>query len=284
MKLFIFLVLVLLISLLITYIGDVIKKSKEPIALNFKKWVFPNSAYPNWHRVIKNGYSIKMVDTGITLPTNKYSISFMYKLTALNGGHNNMFRITTTNNDCCNEGDRIRSVWINPNLTSFLLVAATNNPNDYTTFPGVSLNTIAFITFLFDNNVFSVYVNGQKTYTYTFNGLRPIPINSTLYIGDSFYPANGEINIQDFTIYDGVLTNDQINIIYNESTEQGRKKKIDDELATQLRVAEEQRAAQKSANVALTLSKLNTQLNATPNTNLVELQNIRNRITQYQSI
>jgi len=283
MKLFIFLVLVLLITLLITYIGDVIKP-KEPIVLNFKKWVFPNSVYPNWYRVIKNGYSIKMVDTGITLPTNRFSISFMYKLTGLVNGHNNMFRITTTTTDCCNEGDRIRAVWINPNDTSFLLVAATNNPNDYTTFPGVSLNTEALITFLFDNNVFTVYVNTQKTYTYTFNGLRQIPINSTLYIGDPFYPASGQINIQDFTIYDGVLTPDQITIIYNESLQSGRDKIKADELATQLRVADEQRAAQRTAQTALTLTKLNSQLNATPNTNLVELQNIRNRIAQYQSV
>lgn len=271
MKLFIFLVLVLLISLIITYVSDVLKKRhKESIELNFKKWVFPLSVYPNWYKIVKNGYSIKMTNTGITLPTNRFSISFMYKLTALNAVNNNMFRITTTDNNCCNEGDRIRAVWIDPNVTSFLLVAATNNPNDYTTFPGVPLNTVAFITFLFDNNVFTVYVNGEKTYTYTFNGLRPIPINSTLYIGDAHYPTNGEIQIQDFTIYDGVLTPDQITIIYNESI--------------QLRVAEEQRAAQRSSQITSTLSTLTTQLNATPISNSLEVANIKNRILQYQNI
>jgi hypothetical protein len=200
-----------------------------------------------------------------------------------------MFRITTTNTDCCNEGDRIRAVWIDPNVTSFLLVAATNNPNDYTTFPGVPLNTIAFITFIFDNNVFTVYVNGEKTYTYTFNGLRPIPINSTLYIGDAHYPANGEINIQDFTLYDGVLTPDQIKIIYSESTQTGRDKIKNDNLAAQSKLAEEQRAAQRTldqitqANSELIKHKNQLTID-TSNNNTSGIENSKNRIQQYENI
>lgn len=217
MKLFIFLVLVLLITLLITYISDVIKRYKEPIVLNFKTWTFPLSTYPNWYSVVKNGYNIKMSNTGITLPNNKFSISFMYKLKGLNSGHNNMFRITNTTGDCCNHGDRIRAVWVEPNATSFLLVVGTDaNPNEYTTFPVIGLNTTVFITLLFDGNVFTIYINNVMTNTKTFVNVRPIPVDSTLYIGDQFYPANGEINIQDFTLYDGILTSAQIGTIYSE--------------------------------------------------------------------
>lgn len=217
MKLVIYLV-ILIITLIVLFVLK-LKRQAEPLVLDFNKWEFPPSAYPNWYKVVKNGYNIKMADTGITLPSNRFSMTFNYKLTSTNGGHNNLFRITNTNIDCCNEGDRIRSLWINPNDTSFLLVGATNDPNAYTVFPGVPLNTVVLITLLFDNNRFSMYVNKSITYSYVFDNLRPIPPNSTLYIGDKFYPANGEINIQDFTLYDGILNPGQITKIHTESFE-----------------------------------------------------------------
>ena len=228
MKLFIFLVLVLLISLLITYIGDVIKKSKEPIALNFKKWVFPNSAYPNWYRVIQNGYSIKMVDTGISLPTNKYSISFMYKITGISSVWTNVFHVTNVATaDGGPWGGRNPSLWINPNYTNFHLRFATNgNNSDGFDQVGIApVNTVAFVTFVFNINTVSIYVNGVNKVTSNFNGINSIVPTATLYIANP-NEATGFVQLQDFTIYDGVLTNDQINIIYNESTEQGRKKKL----------------------------------------------------------
>lgn len=220
MKLFIFLVLVLLIVLLITCTAHLLRH-KESIVVNFKKWVFPNSVYPNWYKVIQNGYSIKMADTGITLPNNKFSISFMYNLSAVNGAHNNIFRISNTNNDWGNYGDRIRTLWVNPSDPSFLFVLQTdNNVNESISFPGVELNTSALITFLFNSNTFTMYINNVMKYTKIFNDVivYPIPSNSTLYIGDKFYPGKGEISIQDFTIYDGILTNEQINTIYIESS------------------------------------------------------------------
>jgi hypothetical protein len=279
MKLFIFLVLVLLISLLITYIGDVIKKSKEPIVLNFKKWVCPISAYPNWHRVIQNGYTIKMADTGITLPTNRFSISFIYKLTGLNNTWNNIVFITNTNSN----DHRCPGIWVRPNETNLHL---HHVPSNIESIEGVPLNTEAFFTFLFNYNNIEVYINGVKR-SFNFNNggtLNEISPTAIMYIGDPFHGTNGTINVQDFTIYDGVLTPDQINTIYSESTKEGREKKIKDDLEAELKSADEQRTAQRKVEATSTLTKLNSQLNATPTNNVNEIANIKNRIAQYQSI
>ncbi len=296
MKLFIFLVLVLLISLLITYIGDVIKNSKEPAAsvnvdeparktsdaptvLNFKKWVFPYSIYPNWHRIWKNGYSIKMANTGITLPTSRFSISFMYKLTAQNNEYNNIVHITNTG------GDDIRcpGIWVRPNETNLHL---NHTPSSIDSFEGVPLNTVAFFTFIFNYDIIEFYVNGVKR-TINFNSggvLYKITPEATMYIGNPFHSSNGTIQIQDFTIYDGILTLDQITTIYNESMPTGRKKTESDILDAQLKFANEQRAVQRSSQIASTLKILDTQLKITPTFDSSEIANIKNRILQYQNM
>jgi len=230
MKIFIFLVLLLLLVLFTTYINSMVKQYKEPIEINFKKWVFPNSVYPNWYKVVKNGYSIKMTNTGITLPAKNFSIVMMYKLTALNESWNNIFHITTTGNDCCSDGDRIPGIWVIGNDTRYhFMFSTSSNGNDgYHSIEGIGLNIPSLLSLIFDNDTVSVYINNRLIVSQRFNNVRSLQANSTLYIGNPWHNNRGEIEVQDFTIYDGALTLSQINTIYNESTPEGRQKIIND--------------------------------------------------------
>lgn len=201
--------------------------------VNFKKWVFTNSVSTDgkeWYKVVKDGYNIKMRETGITIPTKKYSITFMYKLTALISGWNNIFHVTNTGRDCCGDGDRIPALWVVPDTTRFYLCVSTDNGGDTVhDVEAVPLNTEAFITFTFDNDVIKMYINGVINFTRTYNNIRQIQPSATLHIGDPWYPTNGTIQIQDFTIYDDVLRPEQITRIYNISTPEAKAKIIADE-------------------------------------------------------
>jgi hypothetical protein len=119
---------------------------------DFKTWNFADSA--DWYKVLKNGYSIKMAETGIKLPTRQYSISFLYHLTGLSSVWNNVFHITNTQNNTGSRGDRIPALFIKPNENTFKLLFSTDaNVNDgFDGMPIMPLNKTILITFVFDNN------------------------------------------------------------------------------------------------------------------------------------
>ena len=180
---------------------------------NLKEWKFPNSI--NWYTVSQNGYSIKMSDTGITLPTRQYSISFFYNLTATKPSWTNIFHITNTGNNCCNNGDRIPAMWVFPNETRFHIRMSTNDSeNDGIDIEGAPVNNKILVTLLFDNNTVTVFINNNKQITKTFNTIATVAPNALLYIGDPWQENNRTINIKDFTIYNGILSTDQISNIY----------------------------------------------------------------------
>lgn len=183
---------------------------------NLRSWTFSKSL--QWYSVVKNGYSIKMSETGITLPSNQHSISFMYNLSGLNPNNNNIFHITNTGNDCCNDGDRALALWVKPNETNFYLRFSTDAKGDdgFDEINAVALNNKVLVTFVVDNNTVTMYLDGVKQVSQTFNNIHPIKPDATLYIGSPWYENNG-INIRGFTLYDGLLTDEQIKNIYNKN-------------------------------------------------------------------
>jgi hypothetical protein len=145
---------------------QIIKMYKEltPRPVTLYKWVFPNSVYPTWYNVVKNGYNIQMSKTGITLPSNQYSISFMYKLTATHPSWTNVFHITNTATADGGFGGRNPSLWITPSNTKFHLRFTStdgNWNNGFDSVPNVPLNTEALISFVFDNDKVSMYINNN---------------------------------------------------------------------------------------------------------------------------
>jgi hypothetical protein len=196
--------------------------------VNLKTWNFPQSN--DWYKVVQSGYSIKMADTGITLPTRQYSISFMYNLTGLNGTWNNIFHITNTGRNWGSETDggatcdgcRQPAVWVIPNDTRLHIRMSTDaNFNDGVDLDVVPLNTVSMITFVFDNNDFIMYIDGVEKHTQTFLNIHEIKPSAILHIGDPWHGNNSTINIKGFTIYDGVLTKGQVNNIFD-NTDKGK--------------------------------------------------------------
>jgi len=182
--------------------------------VNLNTWNFPNSS--DWYKVVKNGYSIKMADTGIKLPTRDYSISFLYNLTGLIPSHNNIFHITNTGNNYGSAGDRIPAMWVNPNDTSFHIKFSTDKDvNDgYDSYASIPLNQITLITLVFENNTVSIYYGNKLIKSETFTNIHLIKPSATLWIGDPWHGNNGTIQIKGFTIYDGALTQGQVNNLF----------------------------------------------------------------------
>ena len=181
--------------------------------VNLTTWNFPNSV--DWYKVVQNGYSIKMAETGIKLPTRDFSISFLYQLTGLNSNWNNIFHISNTGNNCCNAGDRIPALWVFPNDTSFHLRFSTdNNGNDGMDGAPIPLNQITLITLVFNNNTATMYHGNKSVLQNSFNNIHLIQPSATLWIGDPWHGNNGTIQIKGFTIYDGALTQGQVNNLF----------------------------------------------------------------------
>ena len=199
---------------------------------NMKIWNFRESS--DWYKVVTNGFGIKMSETGITLPTRKYSIGFMYNLQGIIGGWNNIFHVTNSGrnwgtdadpNAVC-QGCRMPAMWVIPNEVNFHIRFSTeadaNDGADTVTsnMRPIGINETTFIVLTFDDNVYSIYFDGIQVFSKTFNNIRAIEPNAMLYIGDPWHNTNGTINIKGFTMYDGVLTPSQIYNIY-ENIEQG---------------------------------------------------------------
>jgi len=69
-------------------------------------------------------------DKNINLPA-EYSVKFTYKPTDRHGSYRHFFRVTTTNNNCCNKGDRAIAVWIIGNSEQLhFRLSSTKNGND----------------------------------------------------------------------------------------------------------------------------------------------------------
>lgn len=187
-----------------------------------KTWNFADSA--DWYKVLKNGYSIKMSETGIKLPTRQYSISFLYRLTGLNPTWNNIFHITNTGrnwgtdadgNAAC-DGCRNPAVWVIPNDTRFhVRISTDGNFNDGVDVDTVPINNTSLITFVFDNNNLTMYVDDVVIVNQSLNNIHPILPAATLWIGDPWHDNNGTIQIKGFTMYDGVLSSSQVANIYH---------------------------------------------------------------------
>ncbi len=187
---------------------------KEGFA-NFKTWNFSDSV--DWYKVIKNGYSIKMTDTGIKIPTRQYSISFLYHLSGLSPIPNNIFHITNTQNNYGSFGDRIPALWVKPNESSLVLRFSTDTNHDdgMDGVTSIPLNQRVLITIVFDNNTVTLYTDDVVIVTQTFQNIHSIEPSATLWIGDPWHDNNGAIQIKGFTLYDGVLTSSQVANIYH---------------------------------------------------------------------
>ena len=177
---------------------------------SIKKWMFNDSK--SWYTIKQNGFSKTMKDMDITANNANLSIAFLLNITSIYGGWRNIFHFS---ND--NDGSRIPAMWIHGGQTRFHIRFATNaNTNDgidtnlqYNITP----NTPFLITLVFKGNNFKYYLNDKEIDNYTPGSIQTRSDSTKLYISDPWYNSEG-IQIKNFTVYDGALTQSDITNIY----------------------------------------------------------------------
>lgn len=185
-----------------------------------KKWKFDQSK--SWYKIQQNGYKINFSELGFTMPNSQLSILFLYMNFKGQDYWRNVFRLTNTTNNCCNAGDRLIAMWIHPDKTNnFHIRFTTDTDGNDGMDSGILLpmGIPVFIGLVFDNNIFNLYINSVLSYTGTFNNIAKRDSNAVLQIGDEFHQQDGNIYIKNFTMYDGVLTQTDINNVYDKLTD-----------------------------------------------------------------
>ena len=198
-------------------------KMNEAVNLpKLKNWTYAVSQ--SWYKLKANDYNMYLRDMNFSQYANM-SISFFMQI---NSGHNqwrNVFHFTQDGQNCCEKGQRIPAMWIFPdNTTNMHIRFSTDsdgndgiNTSDYT--PNISLKKPYLITLVFDNNHFSFYINKQRVCDKDFNNIYKRNGDTLMYIGDPWHGANDGLLINNFTLYDGALTQDDVNKMVDKSQE-----------------------------------------------------------------
>jgi hypothetical protein len=212
-KTIILVLLFVVVLFLVIYV--LMNRYKEGLTNITKTWKFDQSA--KWHTIKQNGFNIKFKDMGITQYAN-VSFSFLLKIKNVSNNWRNIFHVTNTNNDWQNPGDRAPSVWIFPDNTTRLHMRFSTNADrndglDTSYLP--NLYEPVFITMVFNGNNFKHYLNGMLVDSRDYGSIVPRTPDTILYIGDPWYGQDDGIQVRNFTVYEGALTDADINDIYD---------------------------------------------------------------------
>jgi Concanavalin A-like lectin/glucanases superfamily/Collagen triple helix repeat (20 copies) len=212
-KTIILVLLFVVVLFLVIYV--LMNRYKEGLTNITKTWKFDQSA--KWHTIKQNGFNIKFKDMGITQYAN-VSFSFLLKIKNVSNNWRNIFHVTNTNNDWQNSGDRAPSVWIFPDNTTRLHMRFSTNADrndgiDTSYLP--NLYEPVFITMVFNGNNFKHYLNGMLVDSRDYGSIVPRTPDTILYIGDPWYGQDDGIQVRNFTVYEGALTDADINDIYD---------------------------------------------------------------------
>jgi hypothetical protein len=146
------------------------------------------------------------------------SIAFLYDSLKNASNWRNIFRFTNNSADQ-SEGSRIPALFVtrNNNQLHFTL-STSNSTNTQFNSATLPLNTPFLITMVFNGNTLSYYINKTLTLTQSYINIIGRNSSTNLIIGDSFYPSDGNILIKDFTLYNGALSQTDVNNIYDNLT------------------------------------------------------------------
>jgi len=190
---------------------------------SFKKWSCPDTKV--WLTPKRKSY--KFSELGFTAPNKNMSSSFLLCIIRSDPNWRSLFRFSNLPNGDDGGDGRIPGLWIVPDNP-------TNNPQTnnlhfrVSTDSGVNdgLNTDVYIpmavpflvTFVINNNNIKCYINNILVTNQDFNNIHPINNNATLWVGD--WDGVQNCFIKNLTFYDGVLSQQDVNSIYNK-LEQG---------------------------------------------------------------
>ena len=188
---------------------------------NIKKWKFHKSN--NWYTIKQGEDSIPFSETGFD--TNKPEITIVFLLNNLHGQPywRNIFHFTNTDHACCEKGDRIPAMWVTPdNTNNFHITISTEGyGNDwFNTNNNMPFGIPVFIAVVVQKQKIQYYVNNILAMEKNYDSYILYRTKTTkLYIGNPWEQQDGNIHIKDFTLYDGALTQAQINEVYKSMTD-----------------------------------------------------------------
>jgi hypothetical protein len=205
------------------YISYVDENYGGPDAIN----AFDIPAFTNWHcpvtndwyKVAPSGYILSSFsETGLTTPNSVMSIAFLYDSLQNFRNWRGIFRFTESDSDF-GPVSRIPMFFTNPNNNNVVPAYATNsNANTFITSPVLKLNNPYLITMVFNGPTFTFYINKTFIFSQTYGSITGRTANTRLLIGDNHNPSDGNILIKDFTLYDGALSQTDVNNIYDNLT------------------------------------------------------------------
>lgn len=188
------------------------------------KWMHPASK-TNWLKLV-DVENYRFSDLGFTTPNRQMSVSFQYMCLEHATYWRNIFRFSNKNNGDDGDPDgRIPGLWVWPVDTPsrhfkpdkihrlHFRVGSNSSWNDGVDTIELAMSTPMLITFVIDGNTVYYYLNNIQIYKGSFNGLKSRNSNAILKLCDS--GGNGKLLIKNLTFYDGVLTQLDINNIFD---------------------------------------------------------------------
>lgn len=187
---------------------------------SMNKWTFQPSK--QWYAIKQNGPKMQLKELGFSQYANM-SISFFIKINNGASFWRNIFHFSQDGNNCCAIGQRIPAMWVYPNNTTSMHIRfSTDRDGNDGADSGANLvlGRAYLLTLVFDGNKFSYYINKTKVHNnLSFQNIRKRNRDTTMWIGDPWHGSNGGILINNFTVYDGVLTDNDVNAIVDKAEE-----------------------------------------------------------------
>jgi len=181
----------------------------------FKKWSFPDSE-EKWYKPVRSR-QYKFSELGFTMPNDKLSISFLYNCLEGAGWWRNILRFSNRAHGSDSDPDgRNPGLWVTPNNINQLHFRVSSNDtwNDGFNTIQLPLGLPMLITFVIDKNTIYFYKDNILVSTNNFNRIKPRNYNTSFFVnadGD----LGGKILIKNLRFYDDVLSQTDINNIYN---------------------------------------------------------------------
>ena len=169
---------------------------------------------PTWSYQSSNTWLVPKVNNKIgvwsdlgSIDNTFMTISFFIHIIKKSSDWRNIFHLTNTGNNCCNEGDRIPAIWIVPNSTALhIRFSTTNIGNNGIDTKELELNKSIFVSieFLFGKIVvYFDYVKVADTIITWQHMIKAKP-NAIVYIADPWYGETGGFGLQYFGIRNGI--------------------------------------------------------------------------------
>jgi hypothetical protein len=180
------------------------------ISNNIKNsWIY-DKTINTWYKTVQNNLVGKWSDIDINSSTYM-SVSFFLNLEDTNFSFLTIFDLTNNNSNNLVTGNMVPYLVLLPN--KILMMHSTTNEVLNIEF-SIPSGKESYITLTFNYNTIKIYLNG----TIIENKLYPDPLTSatpdaSFYISDPWGPAGALI--KDFTIYNYVLSDNEVKYLYN---------------------------------------------------------------------